>query len=324
MFLCRQFLALTRLTIVESLRQPLSFLLSATATAAIGLAPLLLMHSFGEDGKLVRDTALAIHFMGGLFLSTHLAATCLAEERRRGTLCSVLSKPVWPSVFFLSKFAGIAAVLACFSFCATLAGIMAERVSEHFSTEQGFVTDWRAGLMLVSTPAAAALLAGIVNYRLKRPFPSSAFVLLIAFTSLAALSCGFFDRLGRWHPFHFHFHWAMLPAEILVGTAIATLAAVALALSVRFEGPATLSFCFALLVAGLAADHIAGAAHSRPLSFAIQCVLPDWQQFWQADRLNGGGRIPPGHIAGAVLYAFCYTSAALTAGSLIFRNTEAS
>ncbi len=324
MLLCRQFFALTHLTIMESLRQPLSFLLSAAAIVVTGLAPLLLMHSLGEDGKLIRDTALAIHFMAGLLLSTHLAAACLAEERRRGTIAAVLSKPVPPAVFFLAKFSGIAAVLICFSFCATIAGLISERAAEHFSTEYGFVTDWRAGLLLTATPAAAAIAAAIVNYMLKKPFPSTAFGFLLIFITLAALVCSLFDRTGQWSPFGFRFDWRLLPAGILLAAAIVMLAAVAIALSARLDGPATLAFCFALLVAGLAADYIISATPYHAISLVMQCVLPDWQTFWQADRLNRGGHIPLSHVWGALLYAICYVSAVLTVGSLAFENTEAS
>ena len=322
----RQFRALAGLTALEAMRQPLFLLLTASCVAATALAPLVLMHQFGEEGRLARDGGLAFHFVFGLFVAGYTACVSLSREMRHGTAAAVLSKPVGRAMFFLAKFAGVACVVIAFSFCATLATLMAERVSERFMLEPGFtgfVTDTRLGVMLAVSPLVAFLVAGFVNWRRGRPFESTAFGMLALFLMVAAVMACLFDRRGQWAPFDPLFQFAIVPASLLITLALLTLAALALALSTRLGVTPTLTLLSTLFLLGLMSDHWFGTrAAGNPLFGALYRLLPNWQHFWMSDALSEGGSISVGYGVQAAIYGALYVAGVLCLGGASFYGAD--
>src|SRR5262245_13254982 len=104
------FVALTGLTAIEAIRQPIVLLLFTACVALTAITPMILLHAFGEYGKVSRETGLALHFLFGLLVAVQAAGSTLSREVREGTAAAVLSKPVGRTTFFLAKFAGIALV----------------------------------------------------------------------------------------------------------------------------------------------------------------------------------------------------------------------
>lgn len=322
----RQFAALARLTALEAVRQPVCLLLASSCVLLTGLMPLVGMHKFGEDGKLARDSGLALHFVFGLLIAGYSAGSSLARELRSGTASAVLSKPVGRETLFLAKFVGIACVILLFSACTSLATLLSERVDQKFCFTQsvtGYVTDWRTGNMLVAVPFAALLLAGLVNYAARRPFGSTAFTLLLLGVPAAFVASGFFDRLGQFAPFDYRVEWRILPACLLVTLALLVLSAIAISLSTRLRTVPTLVLCGAVFLAGLMSDYLLGrhAANSWPANFLYR-IIPNWQHFWVADALSGGGRIPWHYVREAGAYAVTYCLGILCLGMLSFRHAE--
>lgn len=322
----RQFGALTGLTALEAIRQPICLLLSATCIILIGLMPVLLLHQFGEDGRLVRDSALALHLVFGLFITGHAACSTLAREIRAGTASAVLSKPVSRDLFFLAKFAGIAGVVLLFSLCATAATLLAERATDHFLQTPawtGWVRDAHVGRLLLAAPFVAFLAAAAINYFLRRPFESTAFGLLVVAVLGAFLAAGFLDRWGRVVRFDPDVDWRILSASVLVTLALLLLLAIALALSVRWSTLPTLAMLLMLLMAGLISDYAFGpSAGDSPVSFVLYRLLPNWQHFWRPEALANGGVIPWSTVAGTALYGAVYAAGVLVLGMVEFRRVE--
>jgi len=322
----KQFLAMAGLTALEALRQPICFLLAVSGVVFIAALPLMIMHTFGEDGKQVRDGALAFHFVFGLFIAGHSAGTMLSREIRSGTASAVLSKPVGRELFFLSKFAGITAVIVLFSACAALATLLSERVAEKFySTETlaGYLPDAVTGTMLICAPFAACFVAALVNYRFKRPFASTAFITLLLSLVLVLLVSGFFARTGRWMPYDFQVQWRILPVSILITMALIVLSGIALTISTRFETVPTMVFCSAIFLLGLMSDYVFGRfAGSSQLCGLLYAAVPNWQNFWTVDALAGGGTVPLKYVVSAGYYAAVYTAGILCLGMISFRHTE--
>jgi ABC-2 type transport system permease protein len=322
----RQFLALSGLTALEALRQPICLLLTVSCVLLTALAPLLLVHNFGEEGRLARDAGLALHFVFGLLLAAYLASSCLARERHSGTVSSVLSKPVGRTLFFLAKFAGLVGVLLVFSVCACAATLLAERVAEKFvmaGDVSGYVTDWPTGARLALAPLAALLAAGALNYFRKRPFASAAFGWLAALLLAALVASGFYDRTGQWAPFHWQVQWRIVPASILVTLGLITLSAVALSLSTRLNAVPIVTVCGGVFVVGLMSDYLFGRlAHASRLAAALYWLTPNWQHFWVADALGKGGTVPLEYVARAALYGAVYAAAVLCLGAWAFRRAE--
>jgi hypothetical protein len=318
-------MALAALASREALRQPIFLLLTISCAALSAALPLVLMHKFGEDGKLVRESALAFHFVFGLFATGTAASWSLSREVRSGTAAVVLSKPVGRDMFFLSKFAGVAAVAAAFSVCVTVSTLLSERVSERFAAEPlpgGYAIDWHTAGRQWLAIGLALLAAGLANYR-RRPFTSSAFWFLFGFQLVAFAACGLFDRAGAWAPFQWSIDWRIVPAAALVTAALVVFSAIALALSTRLSTVPTVTVCCAVFLAGLMSDYLFGrhAAVSLPAA-AAHGVLPNWQNFWLAEALADGGAIPLSYLGQAMAYAALYAGAVLCAGLALFRRAD--
>jgi hypothetical protein len=320
----RQFAALSRLTAVEAARQPVCLLLACTCVLLTAAVPMVMLHHFGEDGKLARDSGLAFHFVFGAFLAGYAASRSLAGELRSGTASTVLSKPVGRGLFYLAKLTGTAMLVGWFSLCAATATLLAERVSQTFVFTRaltGYYTDWQTGWLLLAAPFAALFGAGLINYAWRRPFGSAAFGLL-AVALLAVLGiAGFFDRAGRPAAFDCRVDWRLLPVSFLVTVALGVLAALALALATRLKTVPTVVLVFAAVAAGLGADFALAGGGPAWLSWPA-ALAPNWQHFWMADALTGGGRVASSYVGAALAYGTVYAAAVTGAGWLAFRGAE--
>jgi len=317
---------LAGLAAIEATRQPLCLLLTTACVVLTALTPLLLTHGFGEDGKLVRDSGLAFHFVFGLFIAGYSASSSLAREMRTGTASAVLSKPVGREVLFVAKLAGIATVILMFSMCATLTTLLSERVAAKFCFDErlvGYFTDWQTGTMLLGAPFAAYLLAGLINYLAGRTFESTAFGLLILSLFIVLFGSGFFDRTGRIAPFAFRLEWRIVPASLLITMALIVLSTITMSLSTRLGTVLTLTISSAVFATGLMSDYLFGgiAAHYG-IAFLLYRLIPNWQHFWVTDKLSGGGTIPWRYVVNAGSYALAYSAGIVCIGMLSFRHAE--
>lgn len=326
MLRARQFVALSGLTAKEAIRQPICLLLVTACTVTITLIPVLLMYKFGEDGKLVRESSLACHFVFGLFATGYAASWSLAREMRSGTASAVLSKPVHREMFFLAKFAGICGLVAAFSACATIATLMSERVSERFISSgdvYGYTTDWQAARLLAAAPILAFLIAAWLNFRFRTPFGSAAFALLFVFLVLAFFTSACFGRDGAISSFGFRVQWRILPAALLVMLSLMVFAAIALGLSTRMGTAPTLALCAAIFLIGLMSDYLFGKNASSSLAAHVTYwVFPNWQHFWAAEALADGGTVPARYVLSVAWYALVYVGGVLCLGAASFRHAE--
>ena len=314
----RQFLAIAGLTALEAVRQPITLLIAATGVVGIGLLPLVITHTLGEGDKLVRDSGLAFHLVSGLVLGCYAACSSLAQEIRRGTVSSVLSKPVGRDLFFLAKFCGIAFVMVLFSAAAGAAVVMSTRTAANL-----FFPDWWSGAPLLAAPPLAFAAAGTINYLRRRPFVSTAFGLLLAALAIAFVVSGMLDAGGRLVPFGTLYSWKTVPATALVLLATLVLTGIAVSLAIRLDTVPTLSICSVIFLVGLMSDYLFGRhAGSSRLAAGLYRLLPNGQHFWVADALTGDGAIPWAYVARAALYAAFYLAGVLSLGMIAFRHME--
>lgn len=319
----RQFVAIAGLTALEIARQPICLILATTCVMLMILASVQ-AYQFGEEGKFVRDTALAIHFFFGLLVAAYAACTALSREFRNGTASAVLCKPVGRGLFFLSKYAGVAAAIILFSVCATGATLLCEEAAPRLYKVDRLTVGLMAAAVVISYAAA-----GLVNYFWKRPFPSTAFSILLFLLVLVLVAAALRqeppqlqpDENGHTSLVERSIQWRLVPASALVTLALLVLAAIALALATRLDTvPVVLLSCGVLLL-GLMSDYLFGRSSSAA-AVAAHRLVPNWQYFWLADALTGGGRISWRYVGGAALYALLYASAMLGAGALLFRHKE--
>lgn len=321
-----QFLILSRLAFLETIRQPVILLLIIGCVVFTGAVPILLNFDFGEEGKIVRDAGLALYFVVGVFVAGYGACSSLGREIRSGTAQIVLSKPVNRDVFFLSKFAAIVSVIVCFSYIMLITILMAERTSEKFHLEKnliGYITDWQTGILLLSAPCIALLVSAIFNYFRKSSFCSGTIVTLLISITVAIFISGFFDRYGRWSPFDLRVDLRLVQCDVLISFALMIISAIVLLLTTRLTPVPTLSLCFVIFVLGLLSDYIFGrsANSSIPMSLFYK-LIPNFQHFWTADAIMGDGSVPWSYVIESALYAVEYTVALLFLGIFMFRRAE--
>lgn len=316
-FVLKQFFNIARLAALETIRQPLMLLLTTGSALFIGLMPILMTHVVGEDGRLVRDSALALFFVVGLVLGAYAACATLAREIRSGTVASILSKPVTRAGFFLAKYAGIAAVMLAFSLVALVATLLSARTAA-----VPFAFDWwGSGPLLAAVPLAYAA-AGLENYFLRHPFTSRAFSYVLLGAVLALALSGHRTVEGQPGPWGQALPWNLAPAAALIALAILVLTGLALSLATRLQLVPTLILCSVVFLAGLMSDYLLGpAAQQRPALALLYNLVPNWQHFWAVDALNGG-TIPWSYVGAVARYAALYLAGILALGLVAFRNTE--
>ena len=324
-FRFRQLWALSRLTALEVVRQPICLLITISGILLMALSSLQAFQ-FGEDGKLARDSCFAIHFIFGLFLGVYASCTVLTDEIRNGTALVVLSKPVSREVFFLSKFFGITILVVVFSACAIAASLLTEKASPKFYFGEALPL----AAMLCAVIGSLAV-AGIANYVSNRPFASTAFMLLLVFMLLGlATTAALHNPASGIRVYEGHamqvstaIQWRIIPAGLLVTMALVVLSAVALTFATRLDTIPVLIASTFVFFAGLLSDYLFGyLGAASPMAGLGHTLVPNWQYFWMADALTHRATISPRYLVLAAGYAICFVTAILGVGVMLFRNRE--
>lgn len=318
--LIRQLFRIAGTTAIEGLQQTIVLLLTLSGVVLTSLGPLLALYTFGEEGRLARDSGLALLLMLGLFIVAFTAGATLHDELRRGTAAAVLAKPVPRPVFLLGKWLGVAAVLAVFATAQTLATLLAERTATHFIETNmflGSVVDSYTGLGSLLAIALSLLGAAVLNYARRTRFSLAAMLLFPVCFAVLLLACGFVTRAGTAPEggFALQVNPAILPAAALVFALLALYAAIATALSTRLGAAPTVLVLGLLLFLGFLAE----SSFTRSPSLLVRllyALIPDVQHYWLTDSLANGGRIPLGYAARAVLAALISSAFWLSLGSL--------
>ncbi|MBP7009561.1 MAG: hypothetical protein KBC66_07160 [Kiritimatiellae bacterium] len=314
------FCAVARLTALEAIRRPVFLLVTLSSIGGILLLPLLLNYTLGDSARIIRDSAVAFYFVGGLILAAMAAGETLTRELRRGTAATILAKPVSRSAFFLAKAAGLGAALFLYAIAALAATLLAVRAGA-----SDLQLDWTAALPALGALLLAPALAGAWNHRTRRPFTSAAFLLLLLFLLLAlgiAAACP--TPLDQ-QTFPSNFTWSVLPVGLLLFFCLGMAAALAIALATRLQTTPVLLLTAGCFLFGLMADYLLGPhlATSFPAR-AAYAILPNVQAFWLLDALDVAGAIPLDYLGLAAAYAATWSAACLALGTLSFQKLEIS
>jgi ABC-type transport system involved in multi-copper enzyme maturation permease subunit len=316
----RQLLTLAGLTALEIIRQPATLLITLTSVLFAALLPLLITHTLGEPGKLVRDSALSIQFSVGLVLCTYCACATFSGELRAGTAGSILSKPISREAFFLAKYLGVVLVLVLYQSIAGITTLMTSR-----SGAQSFLIDGYAAVPMIAAILLSLLTGAGMNFFRQKPFSSSAFVTLLCFLLTAFIISGFLAPDGTRSSFGAHYQWSILPAVLLVTVATLMLAAISVALATRLDIIPAFTICSAVFFIGLVSDYLVGRHAATSLGMnTLYALIPNWQHFWMADALSSPGPIPWSYVGQTTLYAVVYSAAVLLLGIASFRSMDVS
>ena len=315
-----QFLAIARLAALEAIRRPVFLLVSLAGLAGIILMPLLLNYTLGDSARIIRDSALALTFVGGLLLAAHAAGEAFARELRRGTAAAILAKPVSRAVFFLAKAAGVGAAIFLYTVAALAAALLAVRAGA-----DDLRLDWAAALPALLALVLAPALAGAWNHRTRRPFPSAAFFLLLVFLLAALAVAAAFPTPLDHRSFPDNFTWSILAVGLLLFFCLGMVVALATALATRLAVMPVLLLCAGFFLFGLMGDYFLGPHLGESFAArAAYAALPNVQAFWLLDALDVSARIPASYVALSAAYAAAWSAAALALGLASFRSLEIS
>src|SRR5438309_82784 len=190
----RQFLTIATNAFMELVRQPVFLLLMTCAAVFNVFLAAVPYFGFGDDPKLVKDSALAVMLLVGLFGAVLSAAASVAHEIRSGTALAVLAKPVGRIQFLLAKYVGVAAALTLMTLVNLLATLLASRMA--FDVYGS--TDVVALSILYGAMVLAYMISGFSNYFLRRPFVSDAVLGLVVMMILAFIVINCFNKEGHW------------------------------------------------------------------------------------------------------------------------------
>jgi hypothetical protein len=307
---------------MELIRQPVFLLLMTLSSLFEIFLACVNYFGFGDEPKLIKNSALAVMFLAGLFGAVLSASASVAREIRSGTALAVLAKPVSRAQFLLAKYAGLSVALILLGCVNCIAALLATRMAfdAYGSVDLPGLGVFCAALVL------AYLIAGFSNYFLRRPFVSDA---VFAVMIMVVLAFALLQYIPREHIRMIDYKgidWRVIPASVLIVMAVLILAALALACSTRVEMVPTLAICSSLFLLGLVSDYFWGtrAKDGSWWASGLYAITPNWQLFWMADALDGEGKIPISYLGRALGYACAYIGAILSLALVLFEDRELS
>lgn len=324
----RQFFTIAANAFMELVRQPVFLLLMTCSAGFCVFLASVPYFGFGDDPKMVKDSALAVMFLSGLFGAVLNASASVAHEIRSGTALAVLAKPIGRAKFILAKYVGLAGALAILTYVNLLATLLASRMAFDAYGDADIVgTSIFYGAILL-----AYLIGGFRNYFLRRPFVADAVFAVVVMVTAAFIVIVFFTHQAKPFGEVAQVDRNLIPAGILIWFALLILAGLALACSTRFELIPTLAICSGLFLLGLMSDWLlgqrakeaqeAGIWWASAIYSGLYTLVPNWQLFWLADALETGTRIPVSYMVKALGYVIGYLGAALVLALLMFEDRE--
>ncbi len=305
---------------MELLRQPVLLLLTTAAgTFNIFLAAIPYF-GFGDDPNMVKNMTLAVALLVGLLGAVLCSAAAVSQEIRTGTALAVLSKPVNRLKFLLGKYLGIAGVLTLITYFNAITVLLASRMAYDVYDS----TDYQSLVAYVIAIVVAYLIAAFTNYFLDRVFVADAMLTMIVTVTIAFLYIAFFAKLERSFGKVAQVDWRLVPVCVMLLMAIWLLAAIALAVSTRFDLVPSLAICSAIFVLGLMSNYLFGELAKEGKWWAQICygILPNWQVFWVGDAILAKQKIPWSYVIQVGIYTLGYLVASLAVGMFLFEDRE--
>jgi len=110
-------LALTRMTVADGLRQPLTWLAVGLSVGLIGLSYAFGMFNFETQDRvrMLSTAGVAVAVLAGLFLGTVQASTAIHDELASRTALTLFAKPLSRGSYIFGKALGIWIVVVCAS-----------------------------------------------------------------------------------------------------------------------------------------------------------------------------------------------------------------
>jgi ABC-2 type transport system permease protein len=314
-------IAIAKNTFVETLRQPVYAVIIVAAMLLFLLSPSLTMYTMDDDNKFLRELGLSTLFLSSLFVAIFSASGAVAVEIENKTILTVLTKPVQRPIFILAKFLGVLAAVALAHYLCTIALLMTIRhgVLESAADER----DWTVIVTAIGIAGITILLSTFFNYVYDWKFSSTAIVVGAVLATCGLIFLCLIDRDWKFNPAKNSIHALDVYGSILLFLAAMIIAAIAVAISSRFNIVVTLSACVGVFLLGLISDYVFGQlAQTYTWAGIGRSLVPNLQIFWISDAIYEGSTVPFHYLTIAAVYAFCYTTGILAIAVALFQRRQ--
>jgi len=260
----RLLLAIGRNTFIESIRQPIFFILVLVGIIAQVFNVLLSTYSLGftedkevsADNKLLLDMGLSTIMVIGMLLAAFVATAVVSREIENKTALTVISKPVGRPIFVIGKFLGVAgAILVAVTILIT--SLMFALRHEVMSTARDHIDGPVAlfGSLAIILPVLFAIWC---NYFYGWVFSSTAIFTMLPASLIAYLITMTIDKEWAFQSMAVDFKPQILTASLGVAMSVMVLTAIAVALSTRLGQVMTIVCCSGFFLLGLLSNHLLG------------------------------------------------------------------
>jgi len=317
----RNLMTIAKNTLIETLRQPVYAVIIFVALLLFLISPSLAMYTMDDDNKLLREIGLSTLFLTSLFVAIFSASGAVSAELENKTIMTVLTKPVQRPIFLVAKFLGVLGAVALAHYLCTIGLLMAIRhgVMETASDTHDWTVIGAAGVIVATT----VLLSAFFNYIYDWKFTSTAIVTSAVLATAGLVFLAFIDKEWKFNPAKNGFHALDIYGSILLFLAAMIIAALAVAVSTRFNAVVTLSACIGIFLLGLISDYVFGRFADVYLWARIgRFLVPNLQVFWISDAIYEGSRVPLSYLVMSGSYAFCYTGAILALAVALFQRRQ--
>lgn len=259
-----QLLAIARNALVESVRQPIFFILIAVSGVCQVFNNLLSTYSMGYsdssevsgDEKLFLDIGLSTILICLTLLASFIATAVVSREIEQKTALTVVSKPVARPLFVLGKYVGVATAMAIATALMLLFFLMA---LQHGVMSRAMDSMDQPVLVLGFGAVAVSMLVALWgNYFYGWMFTSSATLLMLPLLFLAWFISIFLGPDWGFRGFMQDLRSQILMACFAVGVSMLVLTAVAVCCSTRLGQVMTIVVCFGVFLLGLLSNHLVG------------------------------------------------------------------
>ncbi|MCB9845282.1 MAG: ABC transporter permease [Phycisphaeraceae bacterium] len=278
-----QVLTIARTSLLESLRQPITFFLILLSgvlqilnTWATGFA--MGLSSSGEvsgDNKLLLDIGLATIFGCGMLLAAFIATAVVSREIENKTALMVVSKPVARATVILGKYLGVAGAISL----ATLTMLIFLLLGLRHGVMSTAADDLDGPVILFST---LALLVSVGLGAWGNFFYGWSFPQVVTLAMLPAFAAAYLGTLGigkewKWQELGHDFKPQIMVACVALGMAILVLSSVATAVSTRLGQVMTIVACAGVFLIGLLSNYLVGrfAFENRLVAFVRTAISED-------------------------------------------------
>jgi ABC-2 type transport system permease protein len=314
-------IAITKNTFVETLRQPVYAVLIGAALLLFLISPSLSMYTMDDDNKLLRELGLSTLFLTSLFIAIFSASGAVAVEMENKTILTVLTKPVPRPIFVVAKFFGVIGAVALGHYLCTVGLLMTIR---HGVLETASDThDWTVICAAAAVVVATVLLSAFFNFAYDWKFTSTAIIVGAILATFATVFLALIDRDWAFNPAENGINVLDIYGSILLFLAAVIIAALAVAISARFNIVVTLSACVGVFLLGLVSDYVFGRFAETHLWAQIgRFLVPNLQVFWISDAIYEGSVVPFKYILISASYAFCYAAGILALAVALFQRRQ--